>query len=225
MKCWTTTPSFSVKDEKAYLQQCWRECVEQNTIVPIYIIHVDQLDDRVKKVHTSFLSTTGHDLSQDREASENSSTCSSFHSTTSSQLQGKEELSQPAEIIVETTENVIDMQLAPEEAFELTDSQGTKTTSDTSTSFLGQVPITRTTDETKWGKNHVPQSSLCKALAIVSGPSEEVSELHRRLKATTHCRTAIYDEKKYMQKLAHFQKIVLAESSATKQALQKWEKS
>ena len=219
--------SSNLKDEKAYLQQCWRECVEQSTVVPIHIIRVDQPDDRVKKVHTSFLSSTGHDFTQDREASESCNTRSSVHSTTPSQLEDKEELSQPGEIILETTENVIDTQLAPEEALELSDNQGTETTSDTSTSFLGQVPVTRTTDETKWGKNHVPQSSLCKALAIVLGPSEDVSEfdkLHRRLKATTRCRTAIDDEKKYMRKLAHFQKLVLAESSATKQALQKWEK-
>jgi hypothetical protein len=217
----------NLKDEKAYLQQCWREHVEQSTVVPIHIICVDQPDDRVKKVHTSFLSSTGHDLMQDREASESCNTRSSVHSTTPSQLQDKEELRQPGEIIVETTENVIDTQLAPEEALEFSDNQGTETTSDASTSFLGQVPITRTTDETKWEKNHVPQSSLCKALAIVLGPSEEVSEfdkLHRRLKATTRCRTVIDDEKKYMRKLAHLQKLVLAESSATKQALQKWEK-
>ena len=59
------------------------------------------------------------------------------------------------------------------------------------------------------------------------GPSEEVSgfdKLHRRLKTTTRCRTAIEDERKYMRRLSHFQKLVLEESSATKQDLQKWEK-
>jgi phage gp45-like len=107
----------------------------------------------VKKVHTSFLGSRGHDLTHDREASESCNTHSSVHPATPSQLQVKEELNQPGEIIVETTENVIDMQLAPEEALELSGNQGTETTSDTSTSFLGQVPITRTTDETKWEKN------------------------------------------------------------------------
>ena len=64
------------------------------------------------------------------------------------------------------------------------------------------------------------------ALANVLGSSEEIlgfDNLHRRLKATTRCRTAIEDERKYMWKLAHFQKLVLAQTSATKQALQNWE--
>ena len=52
----------------------------------------------------------------------------------------------------------------------------------------------------------------------------EFDKLHRKLKTTPRCRTAIDDERKYMRKLANFQKLVMAESSATKQALQKWEK-
>jgi hypothetical protein len=215
--------SSNLKDEKAYLQQCWSECVERNTVIPTHIIRVDQPDGRVKKVHTPFLSSTAHnDLPQDKEAAE-----STRSSTSASSLQDKEEPSQLEEMIVETSENVIDMQLAPKEALQLGDTQGTETTSNTCTTFLSQVPITSTTDETKTKKHHAPQSSLCKALAIVLGPSEEVSEfdqLHRRLKATTRCRTAIDDQKRYMLKIAHFQKLVLVESSASREALKKWER-
>ena len=128
--------SSNLKDEKAYLQQCWCECVEQNTVVPTHIICVDQPDGRVKKVHTLFL---GSDLPHNREKAARSSTYSPVRSTTPSKLQDKEKPSQPKQIIVEETENVIDMQLAAGEALELSDTQGTEKSVDPCTSFLGQV--------------------------------------------------------------------------------------
>ena len=210
--------SSNLQDEKAYLQQCWCDCVEQKTVIPTHIIRVDQPDGRVKKIHTPFLSSSEHSpIPQDSETVASSITPSPIHSTTASRLPDKEELSESEKIVVEAPEHVVDIQLVPEEVLELGDLQGSKTTSDS----LDQVPITKKT------KPYVPQSSLCKALAAVLGPSDKVLEfdkLHRKLKATPRCRTAIDDERKYMRKLASFQKLVLAESSATKQALQKWEK-
>ena len=178
-------------------------------------------------MHTKFLSSTSHsNLLEDKERADRSSTFSQDRSITPPQIQDKENASQPTPTIVEETESVIDMQLAPGEAVELDDNQETEKSVDPCTSSLGQVSFTSNTilNETKKESREVLQSSLCKALANVLGSSEEISgfdKLHRRLKATTRCRTAIEDERKYMGKLAHFQKLVLAETSATKQALQK----
>lgn len=150
--------SRHLKDEKAYLQQCWGKCVEQNTTVPTHIVRVDQPDGRVKKVHTLFLSSTSHsNLLQDREKADRSSTYSPVRSTTPPHLQDKENPTQPKPTIVEETENVIDMQLAPGEAVELDDTQKTEKSVDPCTSFVGQVFFASNTNETKKESHEVRQ--------------------------------------------------------------------
>ena len=131
---------------------------------PVFPNRVDQPDGRVKKVHTLFL---GSDLTHNREKAARSSTYSPVRSTTPSKFQDKEKPSQPKQIIVEETENVIDMELAAGEALELGDTQGTEKSVAPCTSFLGQVSTTKNTNGTRKENHEVLQSSLCKALAHV----------------------------------------------------------
>ena len=220
--------SSSMKQEEAFLNTCWNQCVQQNIQIPIHVIIIDKPDDTVEKRHTGFLgdeiqTTPATAVISEEEATETSDDRLFLGA-------GDDEITE--ETLGE--EQVISIKPASDEIINISETDPLQTTMSSD-----DIKQPQSTAETTLPcansrvpvqtQNYTLQSKLGKALAVVLGQTDQVERFDRRhveLKQSTKRNNRAEKQKleDYKQDLAYLQTKVLAKNTEAKNCLLEWEK-
>ena len=214
--------SRSLKEEEAYLLECWRQCLANDIPIPAEAIKID--DEKENTV-----STIERSLVQDENTTVH-------HPAAAFTIDEEDHLAPP--------ETILDVQLSKDEIIILEEAEISQTQDDTSTTSTQQrdlnpiKPDIATPKDTQMPHQtcetveiYPLQTRLAKAIAVVLGNIKEVQKLDRRrcaLKDILKSKKDMGKEKaikNYESLLVPLQTKVLAEKSKVKEQFDKWEKA